>query len=93
MTAATPLHCASPSAWVDCVINGFDQFLLDHAAAEQALPWLEEHVRVGDDVVLRSGTRPGQRSRDHDVKNEKSMCRLIFCNCKEYIKSLKGGDA
>ena len=35
MTAATPLHCASPTAWVDCVIERFDQFLLDHAAAEK----------------------------------------------------------
>jgi len=35
MTAATPLHCASPTAWVVCVIERFDQFLLDHAAAEK----------------------------------------------------------
>ena len=35
MTAATPLHCASPTAWVDCVVERFDQFLLDHAAAEK----------------------------------------------------------
>lgn len=31
----TPLHCASPNAWVDYVIERFDQFLLDHAAAEK----------------------------------------------------------
>lgn len=35
MTATTPLHCASPTAWVDCVTERFDQFLLDHAAAEK----------------------------------------------------------
>lgn len=35
MTTATPLHCASPNAWVDYVIERFDQFLLDHAAAEK----------------------------------------------------------
>ena len=35
MTATTPLHCASPTSWVDCVIERFDQFLLDHAAAEK----------------------------------------------------------
>ena len=35
MTAAAPLHCASPTAWVECVIERFDQFLLDHAAAEK----------------------------------------------------------
>ena len=35
MTAGTPLHCASPTVWVDCVVERFDQFLLDHAAAEK----------------------------------------------------------
>ena len=35
MSATTPLHCASPTAWVDCVTERFDQFLLDHAAAEK----------------------------------------------------------
>ena len=35
MTATTPLHCVSPTTWVDCVIERFDQFLLDHAAAEK----------------------------------------------------------
>ena len=35
MAATTPLHCVSPTTWVVCVIEGFDQFLLDHAAAEK----------------------------------------------------------
>ena len=35
MTATSPLHCESPPAWVNCVIERFDQFLLDHAAAEK----------------------------------------------------------
>lgn len=30
-----PLLFASPSTWVDCVLNNFDDFLKDHAAAEK----------------------------------------------------------
>lgn len=30
-----PLLFASPNAWLDCVLNDFDSFLKDHAAAEK----------------------------------------------------------
>jgi len=33
--SASPLHSPSPPAWLECVLNHFDQFLLDHAAAEK----------------------------------------------------------
>jgi len=33
--SVSPLHCQSPAAWLDCVLGNFDQFLLDHAAAEK----------------------------------------------------------
>jgi len=29
------LTCSSPSEWLDCVIAGFDEFLIDHAANER----------------------------------------------------------
>lgn len=35
MKTASFLQCPSPVAWVECVIAHFDQFLLDHAAAEK----------------------------------------------------------
>lgn len=35
MKTVTPLHVPSPPAWVQCVTERFDQFLLDHAAAEK----------------------------------------------------------
>ena len=35
MKTASFLQCSSPVAWVECVIAHFDQFLLDHAAAEK----------------------------------------------------------
>ena len=31
----SPLHCPSPTAWLACVLDRFDEFLLDHAAAEK----------------------------------------------------------
>ncbi len=31
----SPLLCPSPPAWLACVLDDFDQFLLDHAAAEK----------------------------------------------------------
>lgn len=31
----SPLRAATPSAWTDAVMNDFDSFLLDHAAAEK----------------------------------------------------------
>ena len=33
--SASPLHSPSSPAWLECVLNHFDQFLLDHAAAEK----------------------------------------------------------
>ena len=35
MKTGSFLKCPSPVAWVECVIAHFDQFLLDHAAAEK----------------------------------------------------------
>ncbi|HEY9033118.1 MAG TPA: tRNA-(ms[2]io[6]A)-hydroxylase [Pseudomonadales bacterium] len=32
---SSPLRFATPLAWVHCVLNDFDRFLLDHAAAEK----------------------------------------------------------
>ena len=29
------LHCQTRQAWLDCVLNNFDQFLVDHAANER----------------------------------------------------------
>jgi tRNA-(ms[2]io[6]A)-hydroxylase len=31
----SPLLCSSPDTWLTCVLDHFDQFLLDHAAAEK----------------------------------------------------------
>ena len=31
----SPLLCSSPDTWLTCVLDNFDQFLLDHAAAEK----------------------------------------------------------
>lgn len=33
--SASLLHSTSSPAWLECVLNDFDQFLLDHAAAEK----------------------------------------------------------
>ena len=35
MNQDTPLLCPSPQLWIDCVLDNFDAFLLDHAAAEK----------------------------------------------------------
>lgn len=35
MDHQSPLKSPSPQAWTDCVLNNFDAFLLDHAAAEK----------------------------------------------------------
>ena len=35
MKTASPLQCPSPDAWLEYVMAHFDQFLLDHAAAEK----------------------------------------------------------
>lgn len=33
--SASPLHSPSSPDWLECVLNHFDQFLIDHAAAEK----------------------------------------------------------
>ena len=35
MDYESPLKSPSPQAWTDCVLENFDTFLLDHAAAEK----------------------------------------------------------
>jgi tRNA-(ms[2]io[6]A)-hydroxylase len=35
MNHESPLKRPSPQSWTDCVLNNFDAFLLDHAAAEK----------------------------------------------------------
>ena len=35
MDANSPLTRPSSQSWVDCVLDNFDTFLLDHAAAEK----------------------------------------------------------
>ena len=35
MDYESPLKSPSPQAWTDCVLENFDTFLLDNAAAEK----------------------------------------------------------